>query len=173
MALVGDSHAGMWRAVLDQIATARGWHGTHMGHSSCPLSVAVRDIPEPSRSSCNRWRKLVFAWFRAHPEVSTLFVAQLSGGSGVVKRSRQSQLEAQVEGYQRAWAALAPTVTRIVVIRDTPKVQRDTAACVQRAMDARRPAGRRALCRASERSTAIPPQRRRRAYALRASRRST
>jgi peptidoglycan/LPS O-acetylase OafA/YrhL len=142
VALVGDSHAGMWRAVLDQVATARRWRGTHMGHSSCPLSHAVRDIPEPTRSSCNRWRKLVFAWLDAHPEVSTLFVAQLSGGSGVIERRGRSQLAAQREGYRRAWAALPPTVTRVVVIRDTPKAERDTAACVQRAMDARRPAGR-------------------------------
>jgi hypothetical protein len=141
VALVGDSHAGMWRVVLDQIATTHRWHGTHMGHASCPLSRAVRDIPEPSRSSCNRWRKLVFAWFREHPEVTTVFVAQLSGGRGVVKRRGQSQRDAQIEGYQRAWAALPPTVTRIVVIRDTPKVKRDTAACVQRAMDDGRPAG--------------------------------
>jgi peptidoglycan/LPS O-acetylase OafA/YrhL len=141
VALVGDSHAGMWRVVLDEIATTHRWHGTHMGHASCPLSRAVRDIPEPSRSSCNRWRKLVFAWFRNHPEVTTLFVAQLSGGSGVIKRRGQSQHDAQIEGYQRAWADLPPTVTRIVVIRDTPKVNRDTAACVQRAMDAGRPAG--------------------------------
>jgi peptidoglycan/LPS O-acetylase OafA/YrhL len=142
VALVGDSHAGMWRVVLDATATARGWHGTHMGHSSCPLSRAVRDISEPNRSSCNRWRKAVFAWFHAHPEVSTVFVAQLSGGSGVIERRGQSQHAAQLEGYRRAWAALPPTVTRIVVIRDTPKVDGDTAACVQRAMDARRPAGR-------------------------------
>jgi peptidoglycan/LPS O-acetylase OafA/YrhL len=141
VALVGDSHAGMWRVVLDSIATTRRWHGTHMGHASCPLSLAVRDIPEPSRSSCNRWRKLVFSWFRARPEVTTLFVAQLSGGSGVLKRRGQSQLDAQIKGYQRAWADLPPTVTRIVVIRDTPKVERGTASCVQRSMDARRPAG--------------------------------
>jgi peptidoglycan/LPS O-acetylase OafA/YrhL len=142
VALVGDSHAGMWRVVLDQTAKAQSWHGTHMGHASCPLSLAVRDIPEPSRSSCNRWRRHVFAWFRAHSEVSTLFVAQLSGGSGVIVRNGQTQLAAQLEGYQRAWAALPPTVTRIVVIRDTPKAEHETAACVQRAIDARRPAGR-------------------------------
>jgi hypothetical protein len=142
VALVGDSHAGMWRVVLDEIGSKRRWSGVHMGHSSCPLSTAVRDIPEPSRSSCTRWRKLVFAWFAEHPEVSTLFVAQLSGGSGVVAGRSQSQAEAQIAGYQRAWRALPPTVKRIVVIRDTPKVERDTAACVQRAIAKRRPAGR-------------------------------
>ena len=45
VALVGDSHAGMWRVVLDQIAMTHRWQGTHMGHASCPLSRAVRDIP--------------------------------------------------------------------------------------------------------------------------------
>jgi hypothetical protein len=142
VALVGDSHAGMWRAGLDQIGIKRRWHGVHMGHASCPLSMAVRDIPEPSRSSCSRWRRLVFAWFKEHPEVSTLFVAQLSGGSGVVARRSESQAEASIAGYQRAWRALPATVTRIVVIRDTPKTKPTTADCVTRAMAAERPAGR-------------------------------
>jgi hypothetical protein len=141
VALVGDSHAGMWRVGLDQIGIKRRWHGVHMGHASCPLSLAVRAIPEPSRSSCNRWRRLVFAWFNRHPEVSTLFVTQLSGGSGVVAHRSESQTEATIAGYQRAWRALPATVKRIVVIRDTPKTKPTTAACVQRAMAARRPAG--------------------------------
>ena len=37
-------------------------------------------------------------------------------------------------GYRDAWRALPATVTRIVVIRDTPKMTKETGACVNRAL---------------------------------------
>jgi hypothetical protein len=110
-----------------------------MGHSSCPPSARVRDIPEPGRSHCTRWRRLVFAWFDRHPEATTLFVAQLSGGSGAIRGRGQSQLDADIDGYQRAWERLPATVKHIIVIRDTPKADRTTAGCIERAMDRKRP----------------------------------
>ncbi len=141
VALVGDSHAGMWRVALDVVARAHRWRGVHMGHASCPLSVAVRDIPEPNRSSCTAWRRLVFKWFAAHPEAGTLFVSELSGGRGVLRRPGQSPLAAEIAGYTSAWKSLPPTVKHIVVIRDTPKADPGTADCIQRAIARRRPAG--------------------------------
>src|SRR5262245_37301283 len=38
IALVGDSHAGHWRAALEAVAQAARWRGIHIGHASCPLS---------------------------------------------------------------------------------------------------------------------------------------
>src|SRR4051794_34246091 len=36
VALVGDSHAGGWRAALEQVARANGWRGLSITHTSCP-----------------------------------------------------------------------------------------------------------------------------------------
>jgi hypothetical protein len=49
--------------------------------------------------------------------------------------------EAEVAGYRSAWRSLPATVKHIVVIRDTPKMTRSTAACIDRAVAARRLAG--------------------------------
>ena len=57
VALVGDSHAGHWRAALDHVAQAKGWRGLSITHSSCPLQKALRDLPEPRRTSCARWKR--------------------------------------------------------------------------------------------------------------------
>jgi hypothetical protein len=141
VALVGDSHAGMWRRPLDRVARAYRWHGVHLGHASCPLSTAVRDLPEPDRTHCARWKQQVFAWFGQHPEVSVLFVSELSGGSSVVPSGGRSRFATAVAGYADAWRALPRTVRHIVVIRDTPKARGTTAGCVERAMARRRPAG--------------------------------
>ena len=112
VALVGDSHAGHWRAALDVVARARGWRGLSIAHTGCPLSKAVRNLPEPGRfRACVAWKRAVFAWFERHPEVGTVFVGGLSGGTGVIAPRGQSRFAASVRGYRRAWAALPPTVT--------------------------------------------------------------
>lgn len=142
VALVGDSHAGHWRGALTQVALAKRWRGLSITHSSCPLQVAVRDLQEPRRTQCADWKRKVFAWFQAHPEVRTVFVAGLTGGSGVVPRAGKSRYATSVQSYVDAWKALPATVEHIVVIRDTPKFKVDTGACVERALRAGRDAGR-------------------------------
>jgi hypothetical protein len=141
VALIGDSHAGVYRIPLDAVAKARGWRGLRFGHSSCPLSAAPRDLDPPERADCIRWRAAVVGWLGAHPEVHTVFVSELASGRGVVTRRGESQFETAVRGYQDAWRALPASVRRVLVIRDNPSVALDTNACVERAMTARRPAG--------------------------------
>jgi hypothetical protein len=119
---------------VNVVAERENWHAISLGHSSCPLSRAVRVLPEPTRDSCERWRSALFTWFRHHPEITTVFVSQLSGGSGVVARDGRGPFETAVSGYIRAWNALPASVRRIVVIRDTPKVLGSTDDCVERAM---------------------------------------
>ena len=131
-ALVGDSHAGHWRAAFEYVAAAKGWSGLSITQTSCPLQTALRDLPEPRRTQCRRWKADVFAWFAVHPEVRTLFVAGLSGGSGVVAPRGTSRFEASVRGHLDAWAALPGR--RIVVVRDTPKFRGSTDVCVTRAL---------------------------------------
>jgi hypothetical protein len=138
IALVGDSHAGHWRAALAVVAERNGWRGLSLTHSSCPLQVALRDLKEPRRAACRRWKQQVFAWFEHHPEIHTVFVAGLTGGSGVVPEGGRSAFATAERGYERAWAALLSTVANIVVIRDTPKFRADTNRCVERAVQAKR-----------------------------------
>ena len=47
-ALVGDRHAGHWRAALTVVARANGWSSLSITHSSCPLQKALRDLPGPT-----------------------------------------------------------------------------------------------------------------------------
>jgi len=131
VALVGDSHASGLRDAVDVVARARGWSGRSLTHTSCPLSTAVRDLREPSRfASCADWKSRVFRWFAEHPEVRTVVVAGLTGGTGVLPAQGLSRFETAVSGYLEAWARLPETVERIIVIRDTPKAWPVTRRCV-------------------------------------------
>jgi hypothetical protein len=136
VALVGDSHAAHWRAALTVVAQARGWRGLSIARSSCPLQKALRDLDEPRRTGCRRWKREVFGWFERHPEVSVVFVAGLTGGSGVVPSGGRGRFGTSVHGYAQAWDALPATVRHIVVIRDTPKFRTATNRCIERAMRA-------------------------------------
>jgi hypothetical protein len=132
--MLGDSHAAHWRTAFAPIANEREWHGLTISRSGCPFSAAVKVLPEPFRSQCIAWNHDVYRWFAKHPEVTVVFVAQISG-SRVEVPDGGVQFDEQARGYREAWAELPPTVTRIVVMRDTPKMHSSTKVCVQQALD--------------------------------------
>jgi peptidoglycan/LPS O-acetylase OafA/YrhL len=141
IALIGDSHAMHWRGALNVVARTKGWQGLSITHASCPLSRATRDLPQPDRSRCDRWRRQTLQWLRRHPEVDTIFVAGLSGGLGVIPTRGRSGFETAVAGFAAAWRALPRSVRHVVVLRDTAKARAGATDCVERAMARRTPAG--------------------------------
>jgi peptidoglycan/LPS O-acetylase OafA/YrhL len=140
-ALVGDSHASVMRAPLDVVAKDKGWLGLSITQTGCAYSTATKSLPEPARSTCVRWNQELPRWFAKHPEVSIVFVTAITGSTVTVPEGR-TMLEAKVNGYRNAWAALPDSVKHIVAIRDTPKVRGDTLQCVAQAIANRRAAGR-------------------------------
>jgi hypothetical protein len=148
VALVGDSHASHWRAALDYVARRRGWSGISLAHAACPLSTTIpAALRRPDRGHCVTWNLQVYRWLGAHPQVHTLFVSAIAGGPTYAKVDAEG-------GYFMAWRLLPPSIRTIVVIRDTPKARLSTDDCVERAMAARKPAGK--ACRL-DRGRALPP----------------
>lgn len=141
VALIGDSHASAWRAPVDRVAQARGLQGVSLTYTGCPFSTAVRDVPEPARGRCEQFRDEVFAWLEGQPQIRTVVTVALAGGSGVVADGGRTQEQAAADGYADAWRRLPDTVEQIIVVRDNPKAGKGTDECVQRAIDAKRPAG--------------------------------
>lgn len=139
-ALIGDSHASQWRATLEGVAQAKGWYGTSLTKTSCPFSRAVTELPAPAGAECVRWNRAALAWLFEHPEVTTVFVGQHSGGDTFSAPGRTEE-QTQVAGYAQVWRALPPTVKQVFVIRDTPRNTGRSIACVERAMAARRRPG--------------------------------
>jgi hypothetical protein len=141
VALVGDSHASHWRGALENVAQRKRWRGISLTRSGCPLSRASPAIaPESRRLGCLGWNRQVPAWLGRHPEVHTIFVVGHVAAE-IVNRAGHDELAAKVRGYTAAWHALPASVTRIVVIRDTPLVGNDTFDCVRHAIAETRNAG--------------------------------
>jgi hypothetical protein len=141
IALIGDSHASHWRAALQLVAKTKHWRGLSIAHSGCPFSRAIADLVGPAQEQCARWNREVLRWLGGHPEVRTVFVVAHTGGK-VRVRSGSSMFATQIAGYRDVWNAMPASVTRIVAIRDTPKMRGDTLACVARAMARHERAGR-------------------------------
>ncbi|MCW3066213.1 MAG: hypothetical protein JWN32_3385 [Solirubrobacterales bacterium] len=139
-ALVGDSHAQHWRAAFRVVADANTWRGLSITLTSCEFSQIVRDLPPGQRASCLKWNQDVPRWFAQHPEVSTMFVADLASARVVVPPG-QNRTDYVANGYVSAWQTLPDSVKHIVVVRDTPVIKFNTFNCVQRARQRRLPPG--------------------------------
>lgn len=133
IAVIGDSHAGHWLPAFDRLARQRRWRGISIVHTACPLSTAVRALPNPTRFvGCVQWKRQVFAWLQIHRDIDTTFVGGLSGGTGVVPKPGRTEFATSVAGYRQAWRALLHSSREIVVLHDTPKSSGHVVECVQR-----------------------------------------
>jgi hypothetical protein len=132
VALVGDSHAGQWRAPLEVVAQARRWEGLSLTRPGCPFTRATSNISEPQRSRCLKWTQDVTQWLNSHPQVSTVFVS--ANHRAAISPGGRGSFARQVAGYINAWDALPASVAHVIVIRDDPSVRGDTLACVEHAV---------------------------------------
>jgi hypothetical protein len=151
--IMGDSHAMHWRAALEVVAQREHWQGLSITRTACPYARVVKQVGQRRRRQCARWVRQIPAWFREHPEVHTVFAAELTSDKGVVGVDAARAFEAYARGYRAAWRALPRSVRHIVVIRDTPRSTDGTLPCVSRAMQRREPAGQ--VC-AIPRAGAVP-----------------
>lgn len=134
IALIGDSHAAHWRSALEVVAQKFAWRGLSITRSGCPFTKATARIyPQSRRAECVRWNSEVPRWLRSNPQVHTVFVVA-HYDAGIVVKPGQNEFEAKMAAYAAAWRSLPSSVTRIIVIRDTPKSRTDTLVCVSRAV---------------------------------------
>ena len=141
VALIGDSHAGHWRAAVDVVVRARGAAAVSITRSGCPFSMAR--VITPSRdqaATCRRWNRDVLAWLGHHPEISTIFLSQRATAT-YVKSGATSNFDAAVRGDAALYRALPATVKSIIVIRDTPLHSSAAQDCVRRAFARRQHVG--------------------------------
>jgi hypothetical protein len=141
VALIGDSHAAHWRSALEVVAQTFKWRGLSITRSGCPFTKATARLdPASRRSQCTRWNMEVPRWLLSHPEVKTVFVVA-HYDAGIVVKKGEDEFAAKIRAYARAWKGLPKSVTRVIVIRDTPKSRTNTLNCVSRAVAHRQRAG--------------------------------
>ena len=136
IALVGDSHAAHWRAAVEVVALKRGWHGISLTQTGCPMTKAIPILRGRQRDDCLEYNDAIAPWLERHPEVTTVFTSQ--HGGKVVTKPGQSQYDAQIEGFRRAFSELPSSVEQVIVIRGTPWSTSKAPSCLERALVAGR-----------------------------------
>ena len=141
IALIGDSHAGHWRAALDQAAIERGWYGISLTQTGCPMTTRVPILKGELRENCQRWNQQLIPWLERNPDVSEIYVSQ--HGGKVAPEPGEQQDEAQINGFIEAFEQLPPTVKRVVVIRGSAWGGAKARRCIEKAIVERRRADKR------------------------------
>lgn len=141
VALLGDSHASHWRAAIGRAGQFANWHAVGMTRSSCPFTRARPKLEGGGdRLDCRNYNDEVVDWLTANPQINTVFVSAIATAKVRDAPTARDQLDTLVLGYQDAWEDLPPTVTRVIVLRDVPTRPNRATACIEAAIDAKRPA---------------------------------
>lgn len=124
VALVGDSHAGMWMTALDAIGRDRGWRVLAMTKSSCPPArglVVERSGQAGDYRQCTTWQEnLDGTLVEESPDVVLLSSASY-GTTG------DEQVAAGL-GERIDW--LTEEGMQAALIRDVPRAPFDVPACL-------------------------------------------
>ena len=132
--LVGDSHSQSIRAAVDEMVTARGWHGIAIGHSGCIASQAERIYStEGAAETCRAWNADLERWVEDHPGIDILMTMGASGRQVVTDDDTPWKV-ASAEGYLAEWSKFSSSIENVIVIRDTPKLKPSGPACVERSV---------------------------------------
>ncbi|MDA0173857.1 SGNH hydrolase domain-containing protein [Solirubrobacter taibaiensis] len=129
VALVGDSHAGHWRAGMDALAKSRRWRVVEFARPHCPFSYSEPAPTEAGASDCVAYNQRVVAWLAEHPDVASVFVS-----NNARLPMAEKGMGYKVQGHVAALRALPPSVTRVFVLRDTPTARVSTPDCIRRAV---------------------------------------
>lgn len=130
--LAGDSHAVQWSRALATIAKDNAWNLTVVTKDFCPLVVGV-SIASDWASSCEAWQRSASAWLQDDPP-DLLIVSQydytVRRNGKDLTRDESDQLVGSAQ--QRLFSVLAAAGSKIAVIKNTPQLRTDFAACVAR-----------------------------------------
>ena len=137
-----ETYAGTWRGAVDVVAQARGWKAISIVRPGCAFSTEAYHAHTPLPANCHRFSNGTISWLRAQSSVHILFTS-----SAAVRGLTAS-------GFLAIWSRVPSSVHRIYVMRDIPRVELSTAACVTAVRNNHRPSA--GAC-AVDRSTAIIP----------------
>lgn len=130
--LFGDSHATHWGGALLPLLGPNQWHLYVVAKSSCPAAdVPVRRRPSlPRFRECDRWRTAALRRIREiHPDLVII-----SNSQGYVRVpgdiiTDRNPILSWSDGLARSVAAIRSTGSRVLLLRDTPRMGFDVPEC--------------------------------------------
>ncbi|NLT56937.1 MAG: acyltransferase [Actinomycetales bacterium] len=131
LALFGDSHAMQWFPAVQEIAEKRGWRITTFLKASCGPSLAetVRTTAR-HQEHCRAWAQESIDRIRSDSTITMVVTTAMSNKTWVPMDGFDAY-QTGVVGYQRTWDLLSAGGRRdIVVLRDTPRMEKTVRSCM-------------------------------------------
>ena len=116
-ALIGDSHSVTWRPAFQIAAKRRGWNITAAAEKGCPFSIYFYPGALGDFKRCASFKKDIVEFLTNHPEIDTVFI-----GNGTEIYKDKARWEKNVKGAEEQLRKLPPSIKKIIVIRDNPRV---------------------------------------------------
>ena len=133
--LLGDSHAGMWFPALERIAEERHWRLLPFVKNSCtPVAVTVwENVLKRAFHECDEWREQALE--RIATERPSITMVVTSRSSQVADENgdpmnRHDQREAWRAGFVDVLQQLQESSDRVILIGESPHVDRDPLECL-------------------------------------------
>ncbi|WP_255548454.1 acyltransferase family protein [Cryobacterium sp. MP_M3] len=122
VALVGDSHAGVWATPLDAVSARLGLRITTYLQSACPatLDPAVVYL-DPSHSvGCLAWREAAIAAVAADPSIDVVVTSSNDRSYGPIDDQGRHLADSGI-GYSEAWSRWLAAGKKVIAINNVPE----------------------------------------------------
>jgi peptidoglycan/LPS O-acetylase OafA/YrhL len=127
VAIVGDSHATHWFAAFDRLGRERNWKVLTFAKASCPVTTALRVLPEEQTNegqlSCLDWTADVRQQIAADEGISYVFTSSYSSAYYFADDPARPLGDPDTEGFQEIWKTWVSSGRDVFVIRDIPPTQ--------------------------------------------------
>lgn len=134
IALVGDSHAGMWMAALAQFAEAENIRVTTFLASACPATDATDSfatyLPFDMREGCLKWREAASAAILANPAIDMVVTTSNAINHRTWKDA--NWVDDDGSGFADLWTRFVEAGKKVVVIDDVPILRTALPECLAR-----------------------------------------
>ena len=130
VALIGNSHSVSWLPAFTDIANKQGWELHVFFRGACVFNAETRADSNPEvPASCARWNTKLQVELAAQAPYDLLLTSHKSPGFWPGDDGKQDLARASA-GFRAAWQPLIDRGTRVIAIRDTPKVMPELIDCV-------------------------------------------
>ena len=131
LAAIGDSHNNALLVAWQAIAEHNGWRIDVAGHNGCYWTTVVQTKPVPSMvDACEAWKRSLNARLEATPPYDAILVTNARFSLPPRAAPGQDVTDLTVAGLASAWKSQTVRGTRIIAIRDNPRLAGDIVACV-------------------------------------------
>lgn len=129
IALLGNSHAGMWYPALNQIADEQGWQlDTYLVSECYTITIPLAFTPEKLATNCLSWNKWAIDSITTG-DYSTVVMSNKSfqAIAGVAPEDKNAVAKAE---YKKTITKFTKAGQNVLVIRDAPDGGRNVPGCI-------------------------------------------